>query len=82
MRKDHFGNMSLSFPSLITELCSKVPRQDDFYEINNLRPINEREVSETDKKVASIKTFHHDKWGGKGSPDWQRPTIDAAAPRR
>ena len=66
LRKDHFGNMSLSFPSLITELCSTVPRQDGFYEVNTLGSLDQFMVANSDRNVASTQDFHQ--VGKKGKP--------------
>ena len=50
--------------------------QDGFYEVNNLGALDRDAVLVDVGQVSSIRDFHIQKWGGKGTEDWVPPTFD------
>ena len=50
--------------------------QDNFYTMENLAPLDRDIVYVDVGRILSIMDFHLDKWGGKGTADWERPTYD------
>ena len=76
MHKDRFGKTQLAFPCLITYLCRAVPEQDGFRRRPNKRPLDHNLVHKNEGRIMSIYDFHLEKWGGKGTSDWEMPLYD------